>query len=87
MKVKELKLMNEPDLENKIIELRKELMKINSQIAIGTALKNPSKVREMKRTLAKILTIKHEKISNKFFVSRKPQIDFPRQQKGGNKKE
>ena len=43
MKTKELKLMNEPDLENKVIELKKELMKINSQIAIGMVPKNPSR--------------------------------------------
>lgn len=58
MKHKELKLMNESDLNNKITELKKELMKINSQIAIGTIPKSPGKVKEMKRTIAKILTIK-----------------------------
>ena len=72
MKAKELKVMNELDLENKTIELKRELMKINSQIAIGTIPKSPGKVKEMKRTIAKILTIKHEKASK---------------QKGGSKKE
>ena len=61
MKAKELKAMNEPDLENKITELKKELMKINSQIAIGTVPKSPGKVREMKRAIAKILTLKRQK--------------------------
>ncbi|HLC60923.1 MAG TPA: 50S ribosomal protein L29 [Candidatus Nanoarchaeia archaeon] len=58
MKAKELKAMNELDLENKSIELKKELMKVNSQIAIGTLPKSPGKVKEMKRTIAKILTIR-----------------------------
>jgi len=62
--------MNELDLENKSTELKKELMKMNSQIAIGTAPKSPGKMGEIKRTLAKILTIKHERILK---------------QKGGNK--
>ena len=70
MKAKELRVMNELDLENKTIELKKELMKINSQIAIGTIPKNPGKVREMKRTIAKILTIKHEKLQTKEEVKR-----------------
>ena len=61
MKSKELKLINEADLENKMEELKKELMKINSQIAIGTVPKNPSKVSEIKRTIARILTIQKEK--------------------------
>lgn len=53
--------MNELDLENKSIELKKELMKVNSQIAIGTLPKSPGKVKEMKRTIAKILTIRRIK--------------------------
>lgn len=61
MKAKELKVMNSPELDSKIIELKRELMKANAQIAIGTAPKNPTKVREMKRTIAKILTIKNSK--------------------------
>jgi len=51
--------MNESELDNKSAELKKELMKINSQIAIGTLPKSPGKIREMKRTIARILTIKN----------------------------
>ena len=61
MKAKELKAMSELDLESKSIELKKELMKVNSQIAIGTLPKSPGKVKEMKRTIAKILTIRRIK--------------------------
>ena len=52
--------MNELEMENKSSELKKELMKINSQIAIGTVPKSPGKVKEMKRAIAQILTIKKE---------------------------
>ena len=62
MKAKELRLLNETDMENKMLELKKELMKINSQIAIGTIPKNPDKVKNIKRTIAKIITIKNQKI-------------------------
>ncbi len=61
MRVKELRAMHEPELDTKILELRKELMKTSSQIAIGTVPKNPGRIKEMKRTIAKILAIKHEK--------------------------
>ena len=67
--------MNESDLDGKSIELKKELMKLNSQIAVGTAIKNPSSVKQIKRTIAKILTIKEEKQKVKD------------NQKGGAKKE
>ena len=61
MKVKELRAMHELDLENKVLELKKELMKINSQTAVGTIPKSPGKVKELKRTIAKIITIKAQK--------------------------
>ena len=65
MKAKELKLMSELELENKSAELKKELMKINSQIAIGTLPKSPGKIGEMKRTIARILTIKNNRRNSK----------------------
>ncbi|MBI2647676.1 50S ribosomal protein L29 [Candidatus Woesearchaeota archaeon] len=61
MKAKQLRLMGELDLENKLVELKKELMKINSQVATGTIPKNPGKIRVIKRTIARILTIKNQK--------------------------
>ena len=67
--------MNELELNSKLTELKKELMKLNSQIAIGTVPKSPGKVKEIKRTIAKILSINNEKTTNK------------KQQKGGSKKE
>ncbi len=66
MKAKELKVMNELDTKNKLTELKKELMKLNSQIAIGTVPKSPGKVKEIKKTIAKILTIKNEKTQKKY---------------------
>ncbi len=85
MKVKELKAMNDLDLENKAMELRKELMKINSQVAVGTVPKSPGKLRQIKKTIAKILTIKREKFLNKNSTQKIPQRKS--KQKGGSKKE
>ena len=65
MKSKELKVLNKLELESKTVELKKELMKLNSQIAMGTVPKNPGKVREINKTIAKILTIKNEKTLSK----------------------
>ena len=71
MKFKELKLMSELELENKLAELNKELMKINSQIAIGTIPKSPGKVGEIKKARARIFTIKNQKSLNKTGGSKK----------------
>ncbi len=57
MKHKELAKMGNPELQEKLKELKKELMKENAQVAIGTAPKNPGKISQTKKTIAKIKSI------------------------------
>ena len=57
MKFKELKALPAAELRDKVIELRKELMKDNAQVAIGTVPKNPRKLRLAKKTIARIMMI------------------------------
>ena len=56
MKKKELKLMSKEDLQSKLDELKKELMKFNTQIATGTTPKSPGQIKNTKKTIAKILS-------------------------------
>ena len=58
LKLNEIKQMNEKALADKLDELRNELISINAQVAMGTLPENPGKIKEIKRTVAKILTIK-----------------------------
>ena len=61
MKLKEIRTLDKSTLNEKKVELKKELVKMNAQVAIGTALKNPGQIREIKKTVARILTIEQEK--------------------------
>lgn len=61
MKTKEIRTLDKNTLNEKKAELKKELVKMNAQVAIGTALKNPGQVKEIKKTMAKILTIEQER--------------------------
>ena len=61
MKAKEIRNMDKSSLNEKLLDLRKELVKMNAQIAIGTTIKNPGQVKDLKKTLAKIVTIEQEK--------------------------
>jgi large subunit ribosomal protein L29 len=61
MKFKELKALPEAELQGKLLELRRELMKENAQVAIGTVPKNPRKLRLAKKTVAKIMMILAQK--------------------------
>ena len=44
------------EYEAKIIEFRKELMKLQAQAATGTAVKNPGLIKQTKKNIARILT-------------------------------
>ena len=57
MKFRDLKVLNEQDLSMKKLELTLELMKENTQVAMGTVPKSPRKIRELRRTIARINTI------------------------------
>ncbi|MBW2988983.1 50S ribosomal protein L29 [Candidatus Woesearchaeota archaeon] len=61
MKIKELRSMGKEDLEAKLAELRKELIKLNAQIATGTTPKSPGQAKQIKKNIARILTILNEK--------------------------
>lgn len=61
MKTKEIRSMSKGDLETKLEELRKELIKVNAQISTGTTPKSPGQVKQIKKNIAKILTILKEK--------------------------
>ncbi len=48
--------MNEQQLNGKLIELEKELLKLNGQRAMHTTLENPGKVKLIRKTKARIFT-------------------------------
>ena len=54
---KELRTMDKKDVEKKMGELRLELAKERAAAFVGGSVKNPGRIREMKRTLARINTI------------------------------
>jgi large subunit ribosomal protein L29 len=59
--VSDIRKMKKEELAKKLEDLRKELMRMRSQISQGTAPEKPGRVKEIRRTIAKILTIQKEK--------------------------
>ena len=53
--------MNEKLLDEKLKELNKEMIKINAQISMGTVPENPGKIKEIRRTIARIKTLQNTK--------------------------
>jgi len=61
IKSRNARKLDKAELDKKVRELRLEVAKEKANIAIGAPVSSPGKMREMKRTIARILTIKREK--------------------------
>ena len=61
MKFKEMKSMDEKSLRAKLAELKLELVKENSHVAVGTTPKSPGHLKDIKKTIARINTILSER--------------------------
>jgi len=85
----DFKQMNEIQLGEKLTDLRKELMKINTQISTGTVPENPGRVREVKKTIARILTklkVLEKKPKKEEKKVEKKKIEKPKEEKKSSKK-
>lgn len=59
MKVKEIRDMSSLELDQKLLGLKEELFNLRFQIATGQ-LENPMRIREVKKSIARIKTIQRE---------------------------
>ena len=60
MRLKEIKGMSSEDRAKKLSELRAEMARLRTMVRAGGAVENPARIRELRKTIAKILTIEHE---------------------------
>ncbi len=61
LKKKDLKNMSSKEMNERLLEAKKELMKLISQVRRGTPAENPGKIRSMKRIIARILTFQNQR--------------------------
>jgi large subunit ribosomal protein L29 len=59
-KCKEIRAMSEKDRAKSLKDLRNDLLKQRAITATGGAPENPGRIRELRRTIARILTIEKE---------------------------
>jgi len=57
--------MDREQLNEKMAEVKKDLIKSNAQVATGTVPKSPGQIRQMKKTVAKIMTAMNQKMRDK----------------------
>ncbi len=64
IKPNELRPLGETELQKKLLELEKELMIENTQVKAGGRAPNPGKLKVLKKSIAIVKTIIHEKKLN-----------------------
>ena len=63
MKKIELKQMSKDQLKEKLVDLRKDLMRLNTQRATKTVPENPANIKNLRRNVARVLTFMKQKNS------------------------
>ena len=60
IRMKEITAMSAQEREQKLIDLRVELARIRTMVNAGGAVENPTRIRLLRKTIAKILTVENE---------------------------
>ena len=60
IKVKQIREMKPDDIGKKLLELRLELLKEHGNVKMGRPIKNPGRIGELRKTIARLETIRHE---------------------------
>lgn len=62
LRIKEIRKLEEKELNKRTDELKLELSKERANINIGAPVTSPGRVREIRKTVARILTVKNERL-------------------------
>jgi len=60
IRIKEIRDMSHEDRLKRLGELRTELIRLKTMVKAGGSIENPARVRELRKTIARILTIDKE---------------------------
>lgn len=61
MKIKEVRKLKSTDQEKRLKELKLELLKERGNIEMGGNIKNPGRIKIIRRDIARLLTLKNER--------------------------
>jgi large subunit ribosomal protein L29 len=65
LRKRDIRDMSSENRQKKIVELRTELVRLKTMVKAGGSIENPSRIRELRKTIARILTINNEEGSAK----------------------
>lgn len=58
--VKDIRAMSSVERRQKLLEFQNELVKMKAIVKSGGAIENPGRIRELRRAIARILTVERE---------------------------
>lgn len=65
MRVKEMREMSCEDRKKRLGEFKTELLRLRTMVRAGGTIENPGRIRNLRKTIAQILTIESEKRSER----------------------
>jgi large subunit ribosomal protein L29 len=65
LRIKDVRDMSSDERKEKVAELRTELARLRTMVKAGGSVDNPSRIRELRKTIARILTIETEERQTK----------------------
>ncbi len=71
MKYQEIKSLSKTERQMKLIEIQKELIKLNGQVVTGTPPKSPGRINQLKKDIARIKTFESELLKSKTVLQSK----------------
>ena len=60
MKMREMRKLRPEQRESRLLQYRRELMDMYSQLSAGGSIEDPGKIKELRKTIARLLTISNE---------------------------
>ncbi|MFA5363614.1 MAG: 50S ribosomal protein L29 [Candidatus Bathyarchaeia archaeon] len=60
LRLKEIRALSSEQRAQKVTEFRTELARLKTMVEAGGAIDNPTRIRELRKTVARILTIEAE---------------------------
>jgi len=60
LRISDIRKMSDEERKRRLSELRAELMRAKTMVKAGGSLDNPSRIRELRRAIARILTVMNE---------------------------
>jgi large subunit ribosomal protein L29 len=60
LRIKDIRGMSSEDRKKRLVDFRTELLRLKTMINAGGTVDNPARIRQLQRTVAKILTIERE---------------------------